>query len=112
MNESKRVLGSDLKKVDAHVIQSEEYEEIPELTDEWFEKATPMIGGEPVSSEEWKSAARKEMRRGRPKARTRKVLLSVRYSPEVVEYFRATGEGWQARMDEALKEWIKAHPPA
>jgi uncharacterized protein (DUF4415 family) len=37
-----------------------------------------------------------------------KVLLSVRYSPEVVEYFRSTGTGWQARMDEALKEWVDA----
>ncbi|HEY7817263.1 MAG TPA: BrnA antitoxin family protein, partial [Vicinamibacteria bacterium] len=33
-------------------------------------------------------------------------LLSVRYSPEVVEYFKSTGEGWQTRMDEALKEWV------
>ncbi|MCB1796834.1 MAG: BrnA antitoxin family protein, partial [Candidatus Competibacteraceae bacterium] len=32
--------------------------------------------------------------------------LTVRYSPEVVAYFKATGKGWQARMDAALKEWI------
>ncbi|MGH8475127.1 MAG: BrnA antitoxin family protein [Methylococcales bacterium] len=51
-------------------------------------------------------------KRGRSMARKpKKMLLSVRYSPEVVEYFRATGEGWQARMNAALKEWIKAHPP-
>ncbi|TAN53898.1 MAG: hypothetical protein EPN21_00350, partial [Methylococcaceae bacterium] len=48
------------------------------------------------------------IRRGRPKADSRKQLLSVRYSPEVIGYFRATGPGWQSRMDEALKEWIKA----
>jgi len=35
--------------------------------------------------------------------------LSIRYSPEVVDYFRATGSGWQTRMDEALKEWMKEH---
>ncbi|MDD5034491.1 MAG: BrnA antitoxin family protein [Methylococcaceae bacterium] len=110
MNENKRALGSDLKKIDAHAITPEEYEEIPELTDEWFEKAMPMIGGEAVTREEWQTAARKAVRRGRPKARSRKLLLSVRYSPEVVAYFRATGDGWQARMDDVLKEWIKAHP--
>lgn len=44
--------------------------------------------------------------RGRPRAATRKVLLSVRYSPEVVEYFRATGEVWQARMDEVLRRYV------
>jgi uncharacterized protein (DUF4415 family) len=42
--------------------------------------------------------------------KAKKVLLSVRYSPEVVEYFKATGEGWQTRMDEALKEWMASHP--
>lgn len=49
--------------------------------------------------------------RGRQKAPT-KELVSLRYSPEVVRYFRETGEGWQVRMDEALKEWIKNHPRA
>ena len=35
-----------------------------------------------------------------------KQLVSVRYSPEVLEFFRASGAGWQSRMDEALKEWV------
>ena len=33
---TKRSIGSDLEKVDAHVITAEEYKEIPELTDEDF----------------------------------------------------------------------------
>lgn len=45
--------------------------------------------------------------RGRPKLASRKVLLSVRYSPEVVTYFRQTGEGWQSRMDAVLREYIQ-----
>ncbi|MGQ0684127.1 hypothetical protein [Bradyrhizobium sp.] len=32
----KRVLGSDLKSVDRHILQEHEYDEIPELTEEWF----------------------------------------------------------------------------
>jgi uncharacterized protein (DUF4415 family) len=32
--------------------------------------------------------------RGRPKSDNKKVLISVRYSPEVVAYFKSTGEGW------------------
>lgn len=36
-----------------------------------------------------------------------KVSVTVRYSPEVVEYFKSTGEGWQTKMDDALKDWIK-----
>jgi hypothetical protein len=38
MTERKRALGSDLQKVDEHRIAAEEYEEIPELADVWFEK--------------------------------------------------------------------------
>jgi len=44
--------------------------------------------------------------RGRPKFENKKLLLSVRYSPEVVAYFRATGEGWQGRMDGILREYV------
>ena len=39
MNMSNPGTGSDLAKVDAHVIQPEEFEEIPELSDEWFARA-------------------------------------------------------------------------
>jgi uncharacterized protein (DUF4415 family) len=39
----------------------------------------------------------------------RKVLLALRYSPDVVEYFQSTGADWQVRMDNALREWIRAH---
>ena len=50
MSEKKRTLGSDLQKIDAHVITPEEYEEIPELTEEWFqERQTSMRA--PSSSE-------------------------------------------------------------
>jgi uncharacterized protein (DUF4415 family) len=44
--------------------------------------------------------------RGRPKLENKKLLLSVRYSPEVIAFFKATGEGWQSRMDNVLKEYV------
>ena len=47
--------------------------------------------------------------RGRPKSENKKFLLSVRYSAEVVEYFRATGEGWQTRMDNVLRQYVNEH---
>ncbi|KJV06760.1 hypothetical protein VZ94_09250 [Methylocucumis oryzae] len=46
--------------------------------------------------------------RGKQKAPT-KVSTTVRFSPEVLAYFRSTGKGWQKRMDDALKEWLKEH---
>jgi uncharacterized protein (DUF4415 family) len=47
--------------------------------------------------------------RGRPKSDNAKQLLSVRYSPEVLAYFKSTGEGWQSRMDGALREYVALH---
>jgi uncharacterized protein (DUF4415 family) len=51
----------------------------------------------------------KMTKKGRPIKEVTKVAISVRFSPDVLEYFRATGNGWQTRMDAALKEWIKGH---
>ena len=47
--------------------------------------------------------------RGRPKSENKKMLVSVRYSPKVIEYFRSTGEGWQARMDGVLSEYVSKY---
>ena len=47
--------------------------------------------------------------RGRPKSENKKMLVSVRYSPEVIAYFRSTGEGWQSRMDGVLSEYVSKH---
>jgi len=30
-------------------------------------------------------------------------------SLDVLKAFRATGKGWQTRMNEALKDWLKEH---
>jgi uncharacterized protein (DUF4415 family) len=47
--------------------------------------------------------------RGRPKSDNKKLLVSVRYSQEVVEYFKSTGEGWQSRMDSVLRQYVARH---
>ncbi|MCP4010752.1 MAG: BrnA antitoxin family protein [Proteobacteria bacterium] len=53
----------------------------------------------------------KEFRRlkppGRPKADVTKNRITIRLSREVTEHFRATGKGWQTRIDEVLKEYVK-----
>ncbi len=47
-----------------------------------------------------------------PQKQPTKVPVTVRYSPEVVEFFKATGEGWQTRMNDALREYVKLHRAA
>lgn len=49
--------------------------------------------------------------RGPQKAPT-KERITIRLSREVVERFRESGEGWQTRVDAALRDWLKSHTPA
>ena len=55
-----------------------------------------------------RAAVAKKRQRGErgPQVAPTKQLVSVRYSPEVLLYFKATGTGWQTRMNEALIEWV------
>lgn len=45
------------------------------------------------------------------KRRPAKIAVTIRYSHEVLEAFKSTGEGWQVRMDTALKDWLKNNNP-
>jgi uncharacterized protein (DUF4415 family) len=54
------------------------------------------------------AAKRKPGQRG-PQVAPTKQLVSVRYSPEVLAFFKASGAGWQSRMDDALKQWVFTH---
>jgi uncharacterized protein (DUF4415 family) len=67
-------------------------------------KADP--DSQPLTPRQLKSMIPMRALRGRPKSENPKQLVSVRYSPEVLEYFRATGEGWQSRMDRVLREYV------
>ena len=90
MHGNKGAIGTDLAKLDAHQIAPEEYEDIPELGDEFFEKAEAAVGDRVV-------------RPGRPPLPFRKRLVSLRLDPEVIDGFKATGRGWQSRMNRALR---------
>lgn len=46
---------------------------------------------------------------GRPKAEVIKDRITISLSQEVTEYFRATGKGWQSRIDEVLREYVMLH---
>ena len=65
-------------------------DDAPELDDEWFDRATLMIG-------------RQVIRRGRPPGAT-KTQIALRIDNEVLAAFRAGGPGWQSRMNEALRK--------
>ena len=96
---------TDWKRVDALTDEdirraiAEDPDAAPELDEAMMAQARP---AEEVFPE---LVAAYRARRG-PQKRPTKVPVSIRLDPEVVEYFRATGEGWQGRINEALVEYI------
>ncbi|MFC4654361.1 BrnA antitoxin family protein [Rheinheimera marina] len=46
---------------------------------------------------------------GRPVSENPKVSTTIRFDADVVNAFKATGKGWQTRMNNALKEWLATH---
>ena len=51
--------------------------------------------------------------RGRgPQKAPPKVSTTIRLSPDVLQAFRAAGDGWQTRIDTALKDWLLTHSSA
>ena len=63
----------------------------------------------PLTPKQLKSMVPLRALRGRPKSGCAKQLVSVRYSQEVLAYFKSTGEGWQSRMDGVLREYVTRH---
>ena len=61
---------------------------------------------QPLTPSQLKSMVPLRSLRGRPKSEKAKLLVSVRYSPEVLEYFKSTGAGWQSRIDGVLLEYV------
>jgi len=71
-------------------------DDAPELDDAWFREADLYEG-------------KRLVRRGRPRAASRKVSTTIRFDRDVVEAFRSDGEGWQTRMNDALRQWLSEH---
>jgi uncharacterized protein (DUF4415 family) len=72
----------------------------PEWTEEDFARARA-AGGLPP--EVLAAFPRTVARLGRPPKVDRKVPVSLRLDPEVLEHFRSTGQGWQTRINETLR---------
>ena len=70
----------------------------PEATDEQLAQAKPFTEAFPSLAE----AMRKNVG-GRPKAGNPKVAVSLRLDQDIVARFKASGPGWQTRMNDALR---------
>ena len=50
-------------------------------------------------------------KRGRPAGSGSKEQVAIRFDREVLSAFRASGPGWQTRMNDALRDWLRTHSP-
>jgi uncharacterized protein (DUF4415 family) len=62
----------------------------------------------PFTDAEWEQV-KPQVRRGRPLGSGTKTQVTLRLDVEVVEKFRSTGDGWQTRINEVLKNWMQGH---
>ena len=69
-----------------------------ELGQDWFQDARPAAEAVPAVVERWRRT------RGKQKAPT-KEAISIRLDREVLAYYRATGKGWQNRINETLLKY-------
>lgn len=53
--------------------------------------------------------AKMQRRGGRPRMANPKIMLTMRYDQVIIERFRASGDGWQTRMNDALLDWLETH---
>jgi uncharacterized protein (DUF4415 family) len=80
-------------------------DDAPEWSEEQFERAEIAVDGTVVSH----ARGTLTSSRGRPRKPDAKVHIHIRLSPQVLGYFRATGPGWQTRIDEVLRKWVSRH---
>ena len=78
--------------------------EVCELTEEVFAR---LASAEQVLPAELLAVLPESKRRGRPPITSPKKVVNIRLSQDVLAAFKAGGAGWQTRIDDALREWLK-----
>lgn len=89
-----------------HVPLTDKDGEVRELTREDFKKLKPASD---VLPQELLAVLPK---RGRPYTASPKKAVSIRLSDDVLSAFKSTGKGWQTRINDALRDWLKDNHPA
>ena len=84
-------------------------DDAPEATDEWFERARPANEVLPDLVGRKAAAELLTPRRCRPPVANPKEHLNIRLDADIVSAFRRTGTGWQTRLNDALRDWLKTH---
>jgi uncharacterized protein (DUF4415 family) len=85
-------LASDLSRVDAHEMATDEYDDLPELTDDIKDKTIPLENGKPV-------------RRDRASVSAPMKQVTTHPPADIVKKWKATGPGWQPLRPKCYRSW-------
>ena len=102
MHANNQNLGSNMAKVDAHEIQSQEYEELPELTEADLERGVWKIAGKEVAPTDGKAAFCSALK---------KQKINITLDPDVLGWYRAQagGRGYQTLINATLRDAMTTH---
>jgi uncharacterized protein (DUF4415 family) len=105
LNLGKAHLGSDMAKVASHALTSQEYDELPEISDADIARSTWQIEGKTVSSSEGRVAFSAAMKK-------QKINLTI--DPDVLGWYRAQsgGKGYQTLINATLREAMRGQQVA
>lgn len=81
-------------------------DDAPELTKEWFDTATYHIANKVVTREEFSASI---LKRGRPVGSIKpdaKQQATLRFDPDLLAALKATGKGWQTRVNDILRQQV------
>jgi uncharacterized protein (DUF4415 family) len=101
----KDISGGSKVREETAEFQADLDDDIVELDDTFFEQAAVTRGGKVI-----REGTGTLTNRGRPPLPqgTRKELVSIRLSPDILWWLRSTGPGWQSRMEDMLRERMDA----
>jgi len=89
-----------IKTKSGHVLELPSSEEDAQIT----AAALTDPDNQPLTDEELKQFRRI---RGRPQGSGKKEQVTLRLDTDILEQFRATGNGWQTRINDAFRDWVK-----
>ncbi len=81
----------------------------PEWSEADFVRARPAKEILPELFGKTQAASMLKPKRGRPASTVTKEQVAIRFDPNVLAAFRASGPGWQTRMNAILADWLKSH---
>ena len=89
-----------MKKKPDHVSQKD-WDEVnsPPLSEEILARMQPVFKAHPEIPHRVRG----------PQKDPTKIAVSIRLSPQVVEYFKSRGKGWQTQLDEVLRKYVASH---